>query len=76
VDLRQRDREEFPRLEAFRDELRKRKQLTVMKRAMPCPSEWVSIVDLMNNRDMIKELRDSARSGRLIKRKRFEERRG
>lgn len=36
--------------------------------------ECLRIVDLRNNRDVIKELRDSARAARLIKRKRLEER--
>lgn len=38
--------------------------------------ECLRIVDFRNNRELIKELRDSARSARLIKRKRLEERRG
>jgi len=36
--------------------------------------ECLRVVDLRNNRDMLKELRDSARAARLIKRKRLEER--
>ncbi len=36
--------------------------------------ECLRIVDLRNNRDMLKELRDSARAARLITRKRLEER--
>jgi predicted nucleotidyltransferase len=36
--------------------------------------ECLRIVDLRNNRDMLKELRDSARTVRLINRKRLEER--
>ena len=38
--------------------------------------ECLRIVDLRNNRDVIKELRDSARAARLIRRKRLEERKG
>ena len=36
--------------------------------------ECLRIVDFRNNRDMFKELRDSARAARLIRRKRLEER--
>lgn len=38
--------------------------------------ECLRIVDLRNNGDMLKELRDSARAARLIKRTRLEERKG
>lgn len=38
--------------------------------------ECLRIVNLRNNRDMFKELRDSARAARLIRRKRLEERKG
>jgi hypothetical protein len=47
-----------------------------MKRAVSSSRECVRIVDLKNNTEVIKELRDSARSARLIKRKHFEGRRG
>jgi hypothetical protein len=36
--------------------------------------ECLRVVDLRNNRDMLKELRDFARAARLITRKRVEER--